>query len=195
MAKLYKTLNKKGDPSTEIYPNIEAQNIPNNAIDSTKIQDGAVINSKIQDNAVTGTKILNNSIPAGKLSANSVATSNLQDSAVTTSKLGFHLYRHFYRIRAFDNPKLLTGTFELITTNGTLYTDATLEDLFDIIHAQTGYLSLYEYDGFTIDPKQWWISTVSGVNKYFGTIDNGGDDVLIDIQYANISDSKITTIF
>ena len=195
MAKLYKTLNKKGEPSTEIYPNIEASNIPNNAIDSTKIQDNAITNTKIQDNAVTGTKILNNSIPAGKLSANSIATSNLQDSSVTTSKLGFHLYRHFYRIRVDDGSKLLVGIFDLITTNGTLYTDATLEALFDIIHAQTGYLILFEYDGFTIDPKEWFVSTVSGVNKYFGTIDSGGDDVLIDIQYANIADSKITTIF
>lgn len=37
MSKIYKTLNKKGDPETLVYPNIEAENIPSDSIDKSKL--------------------------------------------------------------------------------------------------------------------------------------------------------------
>lgn len=60
MSKVYETLKKKNDPSVEVYPNIEAQNIPSNAVDTSKINDGAITTNKISDEAVTYNKLESN---------------------------------------------------------------------------------------------------------------------------------------
>lgn len=49
MSKVYDTLKKKNDPTVEVYPNVERQNIPDGAINSAKIEDRAVILSKLSD--------------------------------------------------------------------------------------------------------------------------------------------------
>ena len=67
MSKVYETLKKKSDPSVEVYPNIEPQNIPNNAIDTTKVNDGAITTNKIVDNAITTEKIVDKAVTKEKL--------------------------------------------------------------------------------------------------------------------------------
>lgn len=57
MAQVITTLKKKGDASVDIYPNIKAENIPNNAIDTTKIQDASISNDKVIDNSITKDKL------------------------------------------------------------------------------------------------------------------------------------------
>lgn len=107
MAKIYETLRKKNDPTIEVYPNIESQNIPsgavtetkigtnavttgklaNSAVNSNKLADGAIISTKLADGAVTTNKIADNSISNAKMQFDSVGTSNIVNYAVTTDKL------------------------------------------------------------------------------------------------------------
>lgn len=67
MSKVYETLKKKNDPSVEVYPNIESQNIPNNAIDTSKISDGAITTNKIVDNTIITDKIVDKAVTKDKL--------------------------------------------------------------------------------------------------------------------------------
>lgn len=107
MAKIYETLRKKSDPSIEVYPNIESQNIPNgavtetkigtnaittgklanNSVNSNKLADGSVSTTKLVDSSVTNTKIADNSISNVKMQSGSVGTSNIVNNAVTTDKI------------------------------------------------------------------------------------------------------------
>lgn len=50
MSKVYETLKKKTDPTVEVYPNIETQNIPDGAITTDKIVDGNVTKEKLTNN-------------------------------------------------------------------------------------------------------------------------------------------------
>jgi hypothetical protein len=87
MSKIHTTLHKKGDSTVEIYPNVESENIPNNAITTDKITDASVTTAKINDGAVTTAKIASNSVTSGKLASNAVTTAKINDGAVTTSKI------------------------------------------------------------------------------------------------------------
>ena len=107
MANLIKQLHKKNDNTTNIYPNILSDNIPNdavttdkiinNAITTAKISDGAVTTGKILDasittdkllnNAVTTDKIANNSITNSKIVSNSISNAQIQDNAISTAKI------------------------------------------------------------------------------------------------------------
>jgi hypothetical protein len=107
VAKIYETLRKKNDPTIEVYPNIESQNIPNGAVTETKIgtnavttgklanssvnsnklADGSVSTTKLVDSSVTNTKIADNSISNAKMQSGSVNTSNIINNAVTTDKI------------------------------------------------------------------------------------------------------------
>lgn len=49
MSKVYDTLKKKNDPTVEVYPNVERQNLPDGVINSAKLEDRAVILSKLSD--------------------------------------------------------------------------------------------------------------------------------------------------
>lgn len=101
MADKITTLHPKNDLTTDLYPNIKADNIPSNAIDSSKIDDGSIINSKIGagavtstkigDGAVTTTKIASDSISNAKIKANAIDTTNIIDKAVTKAKLSTQL--------------------------------------------------------------------------------------------------------
>ena len=57
MSKVYETLKKKTDPTVEVYPNIETQNIPDDAITTAKIVDNAITTAKILDGNVTKDKL------------------------------------------------------------------------------------------------------------------------------------------
>ncbi|MBR6518024.1 MAG: hypothetical protein IKT40_14420 [Bacilli bacterium] len=108
MSEIITTLHKKGDASVEVYPNVKATNIPNNAIDTSKIADNSITTAKIIDNAVTTAKInnsaitnakilndtiigyeklLDGSVTTDKIGSEEVQTSNIEDGAVTNSKL------------------------------------------------------------------------------------------------------------
>lgn len=97
MAEIITTLHKKGDSTVDVYPNIKASNIPNNAITASKINNGAVTNpkladssvgeSKIIDGSVTNTKIYTGAVTTNKLSNNAVTSIKLDDASVTTAKI------------------------------------------------------------------------------------------------------------
>lgn len=78
MSDLIKTLHKKGDNTVNVYPNIKSENIP----------DDAITTSKIINNAITTSKIANSSITYSKLASNSVTSVKIESGAVTNSKLG-----------------------------------------------------------------------------------------------------------
>lgn len=101
------TLHPKGDLTTDLYPNIISDNIPNgaitnnkiadntisgaklttNSVDTNKIYNKAVTTIKLNDYAVTAIKIADGNITADKLSASCVTTAKIDDSAVTTNKI------------------------------------------------------------------------------------------------------------
>lgn len=107
MAKIYETLRKKNDPTIEVYPNIESQNIPNGAVtetklgtnavttgklanssvNSNKLSDGAVTTNKIGTFAVTNEKIADNSISNAKMQNDSVNTANIVNGSITQDKI------------------------------------------------------------------------------------------------------------
>lgn len=87
MSEIITTLHKKGDSTVNVYPNIKASNIPNNAITSSKINDGAVTNPKIADGAVGESKIIDGSVTSPKIYTGAVTTDKLANGAVTSDKL------------------------------------------------------------------------------------------------------------
>ena len=87
MSKIHTTLHKKGDSSVDVYPNIESENIPSNAVTTDKIIDSAVTTAKIIDGAVTTGKIASNAVTTGKLASNSVTTAKIDTDAVTNAKI------------------------------------------------------------------------------------------------------------
>lgn len=87
MAEIITTLHKKGDSTIDVYPNIKASNIPNNAITASKINSGAVTNPKLADNSVGESKIIDGSVTASKIYTGAVTTAKLSNNAVTIDKL------------------------------------------------------------------------------------------------------------
>lgn len=79
MSDLIKTLHKKGDTSTNIYPNIKRDNIPTHAINNDKLDVYAVGTNNINDLAVTTAKLMDEC----------VTTTKISDLAVTRSKIGY----------------------------------------------------------------------------------------------------------
>ena len=107
MSKKYTTLHPKGDTTVDLYPNIEAANIPDGSIGATKIypnaigngqlapnavgynniQGGAVHTIQILDGAVTSDKIATGAVTNGKLDSNSVSSDKIIDGAVNAAKI------------------------------------------------------------------------------------------------------------
>lgn len=87
MAEIITTLHKKGDSTIDVYPNIKASNIPNNAITASKINTGAVTNPKIADSSIGESKIIDGSVTSAKIYTGAVTTNKLSNNAVTTAKL------------------------------------------------------------------------------------------------------------
>ena len=87
MPEIITTLHKKGDSTIDVYPNIKASNIPNNAITSSKINTGAVTNPKIADSSIGESKIIDGSVTSAKIYTGAVTTDKINNGAVTTSKL------------------------------------------------------------------------------------------------------------
>ena len=87
MAVIITTVHKKGDSTIDVYPNIKASNIPNNAITASKINTGAVTNPKLADNSVGESKIIDGSVTASKIYTGAVTNVKLSNNAVTTAKI------------------------------------------------------------------------------------------------------------
>ena len=87
MSEVITTLNKKGDRTVEIYPNIKASNIPNNAITASKVNAKAITEPKLADEAVTERAIYPASVTGAKIAYKTITTDNIADNAVTIDKL------------------------------------------------------------------------------------------------------------
>ena len=87
MSEVITTLNKKGDRSVEVYPNIKEANIPTGAVTTAKLADSSVTTAKINDGAVTTGKLADGSVTTGKLADDAVTTGKIADGAVTIDKL------------------------------------------------------------------------------------------------------------
>lgn len=83
----YQTLREKDNPSNNVYPNIQSQNIPTGAVTAVKIANDAVTTAKINGQAVTTAKLANNAVSEDKIDNAAVTTAKLAASAVTTAKL------------------------------------------------------------------------------------------------------------
>lgn len=83
----YQTLREKNDPSNNVYPNIQTQNIPDGAVITAKLADSSVSSAKIATNAVTTSKLATQSVTANSISDGAVTSAKLATSAVTTNKI------------------------------------------------------------------------------------------------------------
>lgn len=83
----YQTLREKDNPANNVYPNIQAQNIPDGAVSALKIADGSITADKIASNAVTSGKLASNAVTAGKIASGAVTSAKLADQGVTTAKI------------------------------------------------------------------------------------------------------------
>ena len=115
MSEIITTLHEKGNPSNEVYPNIKGDNIPSNAITTSKVNDNAITNEKINDGAISTSKIQDGAITNNKIPLNTISN----------TKLNFHLYEHNI-IVASDNDLNEADDvliFKVLTNDATPYTD------------------------------------------------------------------------
>lgn len=87
MSEIIKDLLDKQDHDVIVRPNIVKDNIPDNAVESSKIADNAVTTAKINAAAVTNAKIADNAIGSSKISSQAVTTGKIDNAAVTTAKI------------------------------------------------------------------------------------------------------------
>lgn len=80
-------LYSKDDPTMIVYPNVQAANIPSNAITADKVADGAITTAKVNDGAITAAKIASNAVTSGKIASQAVTTGKIDDGAITTAKV------------------------------------------------------------------------------------------------------------
>lgn len=86
MSEIITTLHEKGNPSNEVYPNIKGENIPENAITTSKVNDNAITNEKINDGAISTSKIQDGAIDNNKIGIGAVHGINLN----------FGIFEHIY---------------------------------------------------------------------------------------------------
>lgn len=121
MAKSYETLLKKDDPTVEVYPNIESQNIPSNAVTTDKIAANAVTTDKIANGAVTGTQISNNSIGSAHIQNGTVGYSQLSTDVKNT----LYMISDFYNEEE-DSVSCDTVNASAISVDADLYLEGTM---------------------------------------------------------------------
>ena len=80
-------LYSKDDPTMIVYPNVQAANIPSNAITADKVADGAITTAKVNDGAITAAKIASNAVTSGKIASQAVTTGKIDTAAVTADKI------------------------------------------------------------------------------------------------------------
>lgn len=67
MADIIQTLHLENDPTTNVFPNIKGDNIPNGSITGGKIASGAIVTPLIADDSVSTSKIQNGAVTIDKL--------------------------------------------------------------------------------------------------------------------------------
>lgn len=217
MADLITTLKKKGDTSTNVYPNVKSDNIPNNAITTVKINDGAVTNAKIYDGAVTSGKLASNSVTTGKLASNSVTTAKINDGAVTITKISDGaVTSQKIALNTITNSHIANNTISAEKLAFGLYTHlltlmiepSPSNEIYlhiDIISTDSdGYNTLNDFDSWFYD--KYGSETLKGVayvqsttyTKPFLIKSNGidydvfiGEDTYNNIQIGSITDAVI----
>ena len=146
MADLIKTLNKKGDSTTKIYPNIKSENIPNNAVDTDKIASNAVTTAKIADDAVTTAKIASSAVTTAKIADDAVTGNKIQDGVITTAKLA-------------DNAVTTAKLADNAVKNNNIFNGAITEGKIsnNVITPAKLTFTLYNYGG-SIETSNYYIS-------------------------------------
>ena len=183
MTELIKTLNKKNDPDTLIYPNIKAQNIPAAAINSAKLDDNAVSTSKIQDNAVTTDKIASNSITNGKI----------LNGEITNNKLSFHLYEHYYSIRLSQLTTEVRFTFRFTTTDDAALSISDLASIIADRAPTNNYYSIVNINPSATDKSVYVYDNGNGI--VFEVLDEDDESIVFSISDATITTSKVKQVF
>lgn len=175
----YQTLREKDNPSNNVYPNIQSQNIPSRAVTGTQIalgtiknenlnfacvqnqnlDTGAVTDTKIASNAVTTAKIVTGAVTTAKVADGAVTTAKINDGAVTASKLSTNAVRE--------------GVAEYWLIDEDI---ETLDALGAWIRLQLGYGRIALYDDSV------WITTLSCVS-----VDSGGITLKTEMPLQGIS--------
>ena len=118
MSDIITTLHEKGNPSNQVYPNIKGDNIPNNAITTSKVNDNAITNEKINDGAISTAKIQDGAITDNKIPLNTISN----------TKLNFHLYEH--NIIVADDNDINDASeiliFKVLTNDNTPFNDTSV---------------------------------------------------------------------
>lgn len=150
MSDLIKTLHKKGDSSTNIYPNIKRDNIPSHAINNDKLDAYAVGTNNINDLAVTTSKLMAECVTTPKIGDSAVTTPKIGDGAVTTYKLSSELYQLMmsysftYLIYLGDNNDNFFGFFATTTLSSDInnFTDTERRSAIDFDKPNTSDYSI-----------------------------------------------------
>lgn len=165
MAELIKTLNKKDDPNTLVYPNIKPENIPAAAISTQKLEDGVVTESKIYDASVTGNKIAYKTIQANNIDDNAITNAKVVNSTIEPIKLKVRVIMHL-------------GTLK-VTHEGTDYyfpyalmeaTDNPLNEITDFTSFKEVWM--YLYDDFSVPFSKGTTAQFGVSNLYIYLPDN-----------------------
>lgn len=163
----YQTLREKDNPSNNVYPNIQSQNIPSRAVTGNQIALGTiknenlsfscVQNQNLDTGAVTDTKIASNSVTTAKIATSAVTTAKIADGAVTTAKIGDGAVTTLKL--SSDAVRGCVGSHWLVDE------DIQTRDALDAwIRLQLGFGRLAVYDDGTN------IATLSGISIEGGTI-------------------------
>ena len=156
MSKVYETLKKKDDPTVEVYPNIESDNIPTGAITTSKIPTGAITTDKIADGNVNTSKIADNSITTPKIVSSAITTDKINSKAVTedklsddvTDKLNRKLYSHHVNIRVTINSIVYHFYINIISTKNNLYDYGSLWNYMYVQGHEMVYALMVEGEGY-----------------------------------------------
>lgn len=155
MSQVITTLKKKGDISVDIYPNIKAENIPNNAIDENKIQDASISYNKLQANSVRNDNIINYAVTEGKIADNSISNGKIQDNAIDYYKLNKKLMMYHFNIIATIGSSTISFMVDLpLAMNGEYTPINSIDFLWDALYSQfngTFFGFIYTYTNLTLD--------------------------------------------
>ena len=190
MSEVITTLNKKGDRSVEIYPNIKEANIPtgavttgklaDGAVTTAKIADGSVTTAKIQDASVTTAKIQDGAVTTAKIGTGAVTESRIANGSITASKFGYHLAHHHYRLYS----SLYNVRFEVnfIST-----------DTYYISQTELIFARLYSYYGLNGRCAEVTYDTLSSVGASYGVVSDTDkiefvdtNNTTFDISYSDV---------
>ena len=198
MSEVITTLNKKGDRSVEIYPNIKEANIPtgavttgklaDGAVTTGKLADGAVTTGKIDDGAVTAVKIADGAITSLKIGTGAVTESRIANGSITASKFGYHLAHHHYKLYS----SLHNVRFEV----NFISTDINYISQTELIFAR-----LYSFYGLNGRCAEVTHDTLSSVGASYGVVSDidkiefvDTNNTTFDISYSDVAIEQSKTM-